>query len=50
MKAEAKGRGRRDGSKKDKAAEEEEEKDDGPILPRYRTWEEAQIAVEEMDK
>ncbi|CAM9681409.1 unnamed protein product, partial [Ectocarpus sp. 8 AP-2014] len=49
--AEAKGRGRRDGGKKDKgAAAEEEEKDDGPILPRYRTWEETQAAVEEMDK
>lgn len=45
-KAEAKGRGR---SRRDKK-EKEEEEDDGPILPRYRTWEEAQAAVEVADR
>ena len=45
-KAESKGRGR---SRRDKK-EKEEEEDDGPILPRYRTWEEAQAAVEAADR
>lgn len=46
-KAEVKGRGGR--SRRDKKKEEEEE-DDGPILPRYRAWEEAQAAVEAADR
>eukprot|EP00752_Nemacystus_decipiens_P014194 g12623.t1 len=44
--AEVKGRGR---SRKDKTEKEAEENDD-PILPRYRTWEEAQAEVEVADR
>ncbi|CAM9480698.1 unnamed protein product, partial [Laminaria digitata] len=31
-------------------AEEEDDNDNGPILPRHRTWEEAQAAVDEADR
>ncbi|CAM9564743.1 unnamed protein product, partial [Hapterophycus canaliculatus] len=50
--ADAKGRSRlsRRDAKKAKEEEEQEEDDRRPILPRYRTWEEAQAAVEDADR
>ena len=33
-----------------KTKEGEGEEDNGPVLPRYRTWEEAQAVVEAADK
>lgn len=51
--ADAKGRSRlsRRDAKKAKEEEKQEEDDDhSAILPRYRTWEEAQAAVEDADR
>lgn len=47
-KGKSKGRFRRGG--RDGEAEEEDDTDNGPILPRHRTWEEAQAAVDEADR